>query len=142
MLAGSATQRKKDFGFVNLYRCYDSKPFNPNPMGVASTDTNDLPKKACPGGIRVNTFFPTLVTFLSPVIARNDLRYSCWNGKDLDTPDHQSHVKYATGTTCPSTHPVQLPQIFIETIWDTGVFDKSLWPTDGSQPFAWSQGDP
>jgi hypothetical protein len=29
-----------------------------------------------------------------------------------------------------------------EVIWDTSSFnDKSLWPTDGSQPFVLSQGD-
>jgi hypothetical protein len=42
----------------------------------------------------------------------------------------------------PSTHPVKLPQLMFEVIWDTSSFnDKSLWPTDGSQPFVLSQGD-
>jgi hypothetical protein len=36
----------------------------------------------------------------------------CWNGKDLDSPDHQSHMAYASGG-CPATHPVALPQITI-----------------------------
>jgi len=32
--------------------------------------------------------------------------------------------------------------VFYETYWDTTPFnDKSLWPTDGSQPFVWSFGD-
>ena len=44
---------------INLYRCYTSRPLQPNPGGVASTDTSDMPKKYCAGGIRVNTFFPT-----------------------------------------------------------------------------------
>ncbi|CAG8951193.1 hypothetical protein HYFRA_00007940 [Hymenoscyphus fraxineus] len=130
MLAGTAENRKPESGFVNLYRCYDSYDenmfFKPNPMGVAATDTTELPKTFCGGGIRVNTFFPT-----------------CWNGVDLDTPDHKSHVAYPDrGAPCPATHPVEIPQVFIETIWDTGKFDKSLWPEDGSQPFVFSQGDP
>lgn len=73
---------------------------------------------------------------------------SCWDGKNLDSPDHQTHVSYpATGTfekngACPGTHPVKLPQLMFEIIWDTSSFnDKSLWPADGSQPFVLSMGD-
>lgn len=43
---------------------------------------------------------------------------------------------------CPSSHPVRVPQLAYETLWNTTAFnDKSLWPTDGSQPFVWSMGD-
>ncbi len=66
---------------------------------------------------------------------------SCWDGINLDSADHTSHV--ASGYNgCPSTHPVQLPQIMLETVFDTGMFPKSDWPKDGSQPFVWAQGDP
>ncbi|KUJ22781.1 uncharacterized protein LY89DRAFT_763262 [Mollisia scopiformis] len=127
MLAGTAEQRTNNS--VNLFRCYDGYDakmnYRPNPMGVATTDTTDLPQKYCAGGIRINTFFP-----------------NCWDGVNLDSANHQSHVAYQTGADCPATHPVQVPQIFIETIWNTGIFDKSLWPEDGSQPFVLSQGDP
>ena len=34
----------------------------------------------------------------------------CWNGKDLDSPDHKSHMAYANNG-CPASHPVILPQI-------------------------------
>ena len=59
MLAGNPKRREKEQGMVNLYRCYDSKPYKPNPGGVAATDTSDLPTRYCPGGVRVNIFFPT-----------------------------------------------------------------------------------
>lgn len=43
---------------------------------------------------------------------------SCWDGVNLDSPDHKSHMSYAvgdpssaTGQGCPSTHPVKLPEI-------------------------------
>lgn len=43
---------------------------------------------------------------------------SCWNGRDLDAPDHKSHMSYGvsdvrspTGVSCPATHPVQLPTL-------------------------------
>jgi hypothetical protein len=71
MLAGTAEARTPQSGFVNLYRCYDGYDdkmfFYPNPMGVAASDTTDLPKGYCAGGIRVNTFFPTHVYPLLPV---------------------------------------------------------------------------
>jgi hypothetical protein len=72
---------------------------------------------------------------------------SCWDGKNLDSPDHMAHMAYPNGTfeaqsPCPSTHPVRMPQLMYETIFETKAFnDKSLWPTDGTQPFVWSFGD-
>ena len=43
---------------------------------------------------------------------------------------------------CPSSHPVRMPQVAYETMWDTTQFnDKSIWPADGSQPFVWSFDD-
>jgi hypothetical protein len=35
----------------------------------------------------------------------------CWNGKDLDSADHKSHMAYPSGGACPSTHPVAIPEI-------------------------------
>jgi Domain of unknown function (DUF1996) len=108
-------------------------------------------------------------TFLSERIPcylyspRPDLLCRCWNGVDLDPPDHsvsgltlymdivlilpQSHVAHPFGgifgTDCPPSHPVRLPLLFIEIVWDTRPFnDPSIWPEDGSQPFVFSMGDP
>jgi hypothetical protein len=36
---------------------------------------------------------------------------SCWDGRRLDSADHKSHMAYATGRGCPSTHPVSVPAI-------------------------------
>jgi hypothetical protein len=36
---------------------------------------------------------------------------SCWNGTELDSADHQSHMAYAMRGRCPSTHPVAVPAI-------------------------------
>ncbi|KAF2251313.1 hypothetical protein BU26DRAFT_423829 [Trematosphaeria pertusa] len=95
------------------------------------TDTRTLPPKPCPGGIRANHFFPT-----------------CWDGKNLDSPDHKSHVAYPAngsfemGAACPESHPVKIPQILYEVAWDTRQFnDPNEWPEDGSQPFVFSMGD-
>jgi hypothetical protein len=36
---------------------------------------------------------------------------SCWDGVNLDSANHQSHVAYPTRGECPSTHPVAVPAI-------------------------------
>ena len=35
----------------------------------------------------------------------------CWNGRDLDAPDHKSHMAYPVNGGCPSTHPVPVPKL-------------------------------
>ncbi|MGI5212843.1 DUF1996 domain-containing protein [Plantactinospora sp. CA-290183] len=35
----------------------------------------------------------------------------CWNGRDLDSPDHKSHMAYPVNQACPSTHPVPVPKL-------------------------------
>jgi hypothetical protein len=42
----------------------------------------------------------------------------CWDGVNLDSPDHKSHMANATGTGCPSTHPVALPSISFNIFFD------------------------
>ena len=60
------------------------------------------------------------------------------------------HMAYpASGTfesqgPCPATHPVKVPQLMYETVWDTRPFnDPADWPEPGEkqQPFFWSMGD-
>lgn len=49
----------------------------------------------------------------------NDLRFTlsfpmCWDGVNLDSADHKSHMAYeegVTGNRCPTTHPVRIPNI-------------------------------
>lgn len=64
---------------------------------------------------------------------------SCWNGQDVDSPDHKSHVAFPdlvmTGT-CPEGYPVKLPSLFYETIWNTYQYNG----VDGQ--FLISTGDP
>ncbi|MBM2621806.1 DUF1996 domain-containing protein [Actinoplanes sp. LDG1-06] len=35
----------------------------------------------------------------------------CWDGKNLDSPNHKDHVKYGDEAGCPSSHPVRIPAI-------------------------------
>ena len=70
----------------------------------------------------------------------------CWDGKNLDSPNHQSHMyntardAFAPAGPCPASHPVRVPQVAYETLWDTTQFN-SMWPSDGSNPFVLSFGD-
>ncbi len=41
----------------------------------------------------------------------------CWNGRDLDSADHKSHMAYPRSGACPSSHPVPLPDISINVRW-------------------------
>jgi hypothetical protein len=38
---------------------------------------------------------------------------------------------------CPSSHPVRMPQVTYETVWDTTKFN-SLWTSGAPNPFVWS----
>lgn len=140
MLVGDPMQRTRTGTTLkrqNCYRCYTGPNFGGDtgaPCQDDKVDSEKLPAKACLGGIRSNIHFPT-----------------CWDGVNLDSPDHKAHVAYPTsgpanflslGGTCPSTHPVRIPQLMYEVVWDTTKFNnKADWPADGSQPFVLSTGD-
>lgn len=40
----------------------------------------------------------------------------CWDGVNLDSPDHKSHMAYAQGG-CPASHPVPLPGLSVNVRW-------------------------
>ena len=103
-----ATQKaleQKAIGFNCLN--YDRKPED-------SLYRHFLPDKAyldanCKDGIRMEVLFPI-----------------CWNGKDLDSPDHKSHVAYSdsglNGGACPEGFDTVINQLFFETIYDVGKY--------------------
>ncbi|KAB5576059.1 hypothetical protein GE09DRAFT_1265556 [Coniochaeta sp. 2T2.1] len=132
MLVGDAMLRQAEGQQKQLcHRCYQN--IEQDPFGGApctGNDTSYLPLEKCEGGIRTTITFPT-----------------CWDGKNLDSPDHKSHVAYpATGSfettgACPANHPVRLPQLMYEIMWDTREFNKEEWPPAGRQPFVYSMGD-
>jgi hypothetical protein len=141
MLVGDPMRREAGVNpsmkMQSCYRCYTGANFkgdNLSPCADPTVDTEGFPTKMC-SGIRTNLHFPT-----------------CWDGINLDSPDHKSHIAYPTagpasfhtdGGACPASHPVKIPQLMLEIVWDTTQFnDKSLWPEDGSQPFVLSTGDP
>ena len=79
-------------------------------------------RSTCVDGLRAEILFP-----------------SCWNGRDIDSPDHKSHILYPSlGKTgvCPPGFPIRTPTLFYETIWDVHVFANE--PGE----FVFANGDP
>ncbi|MFB9451098.1 DUF1996 domain-containing protein [Dactylosporangium vinaceum] len=35
----------------------------------------------------------------------------CWDGKNLDSPNHKDHVAFGANNACPKTHPVKIPAV-------------------------------
>ena len=97
-----------------------------NYAGGGPPEAPAFPTVNCPDGLRSQVYFP-----------------SCWDGVNLDSANHQSHVAYPlngyNGGQCPDSHPVPLISIFYEFIFGTGDF-SDMWHGD-SQPFVYSMGD-
>ncbi|KAL4918450.1 hypothetical protein BDW62DRAFT_65178 [Aspergillus aurantiobrunneus] len=100
---------------------------NYNRPGEDSLARHFMPEKSwldenCPDGLRLELMFP-----------------SCWNGKDVDTEDHESHMAYPSTVndgTCPEGFEHRLVSLMFESIWDTYAFKDR----DGF--FSLSTGDP
>ena len=43
---------------------------------------------------------------------------SCWDGVNLDSVDHRSHMAYPDGARCPATHPVLVPRLSMHFTWN------------------------
>jgi hypothetical protein len=52
----------------------------------------------------------------------------CWDGINLDAPDHKSHMAYPTGGACPNTHPVPVLEV---------GFNVSYTVTEAGAPLRW-----
>jgi len=59
----------------------------------------------------------------------------CWDGRNLDSPDHKSHMAYPVRGACPVSHPVGLPSMGIRVRWKTvrGVPSSRLSLSSGGQ---------
>jgi hypothetical protein len=123
MVAGDPFLRSEGTGHEREAISYACLDYN----GPAKPETPGFPNYNCPNGLRAQVFFP-----------------SCWNGVDLDTKDHKSHMSYPVEAynsgSCPDGFPVHFISIFFETLWDTGKFANRWY--GNKQPFVFSMGDP
>ncbi|KAF9460348.1 hypothetical protein BDZ94DRAFT_1311603 [Collybia nuda] len=137
---GTTTEFPDNFRMISgnpTVRSYDPKSHEQSAVtflcldfnGV-TTEHNSLPLKACPSGIRAQINFQ-----------------SCWDGKNVDSPDHKSHVAYRSegadkGSCKDPKFPVTLPRIFIELYWGSNEYDKyRSQAMNTTQPFVYSYGD-
>lgn len=92
--------------------------------GIGFPDTN------CEAGFNARVHFP-----------------ACWDGVNLDSPTHTTHVAFLSeldNGSCPSDHPVGLMKLFFEVTWDVNSFVTSgEWDgTNPAWPFLYATGDP
>jgi len=133
MIAGDAaeTSESKVNKVSICHRCWDRPDENTFVGGApcSGSDTVGIPKDTKCQKIRQTIVFPT-----------------CWDGKNLDSPDHKSHVAYGSsrsagggGSCTDAKFPVKLPQIMYEVMWDTSSFvkDTANWPT-AHAPYVYS----
>lgn len=63
---------------------------------------------------------------------------NCWNGWQLDSPDHRSHLVYpkslsqGDATSCPPSHPVKVPQLSVHVKYAPVANEAALVFSDGT----------
>jgi hypothetical protein len=75
-------------------------------------ELDEFPKQKCVGGIMTVHHFPASVFSLAFRVGTCLLTVvRCWDGKNLDSPDHQSHMyntvndAFQNSGACPASHP-------------------------------------
>jgi hypothetical protein len=125
MVAGDPFKRNATSDFAGQAISYACLNCNAPP----TPETADFPTTNCPDGLRAQVFSP-----------------SCWDGVNLDSPHHISHMAYPVTAyndgSCPESHPVHLISLFYEVVWNVDAFSGMWYNGDGEQPFVWAQGDP
>lgn len=94
----------------------------------------------CAGPTSVAGHYPDLPTALANCPAGQGNRVGavikapdCWDGKNLDSANHRSHVAYSDYGTwgyrrCPSTHPYVIPGFTLQAWWGVAAEDDTkLW---------------
>jgi hypothetical protein len=85
----------------------DSMATAPQRLGITSWDCGFS------GSYTATARIPTCPPGRRTMLALHVVFPSCWNGRDLDSPDHRSHMAYAEQGLCPPSHPVEVPTITI-----------------------------
>jgi hypothetical protein len=111
MIAGNA---KAVDGSVNNNTGFTCHP------GPNSTRTSSPKTKTIPTGTNCVAGDDLMLTVLFP---------QCWDGVNLDSPNHKDHMAYAsnnyvTANKCPATHPVPIPEITVNEHFTVAATDK------------------
>jgi hypothetical protein len=85
----------------------------------ASSPQGDFARWGCWNGTGTGPTIPINCDSGHPVVMQ--LRFpQCWDGKNLDSADHKSHMAYVDRSTrrCPTTHPVALPEVMFNVLYE------------------------
>ncbi|OQW70147.1 MAG: hypothetical protein BVN34_02360 [Proteobacteria bacterium ST_bin12] len=85
-MRSTVSQRESPWRNHFIYTCND-------PNGVEVARTESIPACSIGSIVYLHIGFP-----------------QCWDGKNLDSPDHKSHMAYPDHA-CPATHPIAIPEI-------------------------------
>lgn len=124
MISGSTTNRDPTTIGANRIRFTCILSTN-NDLTI--TSSANLPSTDCPGGL--------MTVIVAP---------SCWDGVNVDSPSHQSHVSWPLATgACPTAFPVRLPTLtYTMTYYVSQFLPYRSLALNTSQPFVFSNGDP
>lgn len=126
------------------YRAGSLNPVSHIPHGlrvIAGNPTATAPQDRKVAGWQCRSVSPDLQTVPKqstiPTCASVDLLEgsvvfpNCWDGVNLDSANHKSHMTYSwddgNPDDCPSTHPVQMPQLTIAYRYSPGTTNSSAY---------------
>jgi len=102
----------------------DSKSTTPQDLGVTFWNCG------IEGGVEPSSTVPTCPDQRGSFL-RLHIRFpNCWDGRQLDSADHKSHMTYSMRGACPSAYPVEVPAV--EQIY--------RYPTLGGEGFSLASG--
>ena len=99
-----------------------TKPGGTSITGLKRTMTQMVADGRCVAGswLRVYLTFP-----------------QCWDGKNIDTPDHRAHIVFTPQELCPQSHPYKVPEIAISAFFTVDanfVAGKWMLASDAMMP--------
>lgn len=112
----------------------EARSIRPQPTSVVGWSCSANPARSdappdCAGDLRLRITFP-----------------DCWNGEDLRSDDHRSHVAYSDEDGCPASHPVAVPQLELVIRYEHTGSSDGLMLSSGSPETAhadfWNMWEP
>ncbi|WP_308517994.1 DUF1996 domain-containing protein [Sphingomonas flavescens] len=101
MSGGPADTKSRDWWAMG-FDCVAKPTGGDSFTGIKHTIKEIVDSGKCPAGawLRVFVAFP-----------------QCWDGKNLDTPDHRSHIVMPPQSICPGDHPYRIPEIAVSAFF-------------------------
>lgn len=92
----------------------------------ASSKSAQAIKTVCERSDGKSASYPGLPTEACDRVLATSFFPSCWNGKDLDSPDHFAHMAWPVqsynGGVCPESHPTAIYSVFYQFFYNTKNF--------------------